>query len=296
MSLTSRIVLQNEDALDDPEDIFGSALETIFPDDVTNLHGLPGQSLLYTSPYLPSSMVLELCDPGAETERKLFSHYLWNSSLMISELIEADTLGIKGEREGRVTDTDFNITGRSVIELGAGTGLASIMAALLEARRVVATDYPSPTLLKSLKRNVARNVVPKLAPAGYTPSADVTVQGHSWGQLTDELGTRELRAFDRVIAADVLWMPWQHDNLRRSMAHFLSSQAGARCWVVGALHTGRDKIVQFIDQELLEESGLAVEHIWERDCDGVEREWQPVRENDFTNGKRWLVVIILKRA
>ncbi|KAM3531015.1 hypothetical protein MY4038_004687 [Beauveria bassiana] len=296
MSLTARISVQNEDACNDPEDVFASALGTIFPDDVMNLHGDPGQTLVYKSPHLSGPLLLKLCEPLQETDKTLFSHHLWNSSLMLAEMIEADTLNIPLGTEPRIkNDARCNVKGRRVIEFGAGAGLAGIIAGLVGAQRVAVTDYPSETLLEPLRGNISRCVNPILAPPGVAPGADVFVKGHGWGELTNDFSVREKHAFDCVVAADVLWMPWQHDNLRKSIEHFLSHQADARCWLIAGLHTGRAKVAMFFDVAELKNFGLEIEFIWERDCNGLEREWKEERYDDSQYKKRWLILGVLKR-
>ncbi|XWW93407.1 hypothetical protein V2A60_001340 [Cordyceps javanica] len=308
MSLADRISLQNAENYNDPEDFFGSGLGTIFPDEELNLHGEPGQSLVYISPHLSAPLVLRLCDPTLEADRTLFSHYLWNASLLLAELIEADTLGVPLGGTTTTTagpprlrpDVSFSVAGRRVVELGSGAGLGSTMAGLVGARRVVATDYPSETVLAPLRDNVRRGVCAASAPRlrhrrHRRPSVEVEVEGHAWGALDDAFSTRERHAFDRVVAADVLWMPRQHANLRRSVDRLLSRDPAARAWIVGALHTGRAAMALFLDPDELASLGLAVEHIWERDCHGVEREWNEMRDEDAAYKKRWLVMIVLKR-
>ncbi|GAO13226.1 hypothetical protein UVI_02025740 [Ustilaginoidea virens] len=306
MALTSRISLRGSEP-SGPEDFLSSSLGVIFPDDVTNQHGDAEHSLIYASPHLPQPLHLELADPEGETDRRLFSHYLWNASLLLAELMERDTLGLHGSgtgdgdahaRGGR--DASFCVAGKSVLELGAGTALPSIMAGLLGAQRVAVTDYPAPAVLKTLEGNVGRNVRADRSPAGChaTPASSVVVQGHAWGELT---GPRESicqsgrHAFDRVVAADCLWMPWQHQNLQRSISHFLKKTPDARCWVVAGFHTGRDKMKGFFDPDALGSHDLAVDTIWERDCNGQDREWLWDREEDVTVRKRWLAVALLKR-
>ncbi|KAM3484122.1 hypothetical protein MY8738_002561 [Beauveria namnaoensis] len=296
MSLTARISVQNEDAYNDPEDVFASALGTIFPDNVMNLHGDPGQTLVYKSPHLSGPLLLKLCEPLQETDKTLFSHHLWNSSLLLAEMIEADTLNIPLGTEPRIkNDARCNVKGRRVIEFGAGAGLAGIIAGLVGAQRVAVTDYPSETLLEPLRGNISRCVNPILAPPGVAPGADVFVKGHCWGELTNDFSVREKHAFDCVVAADVLWMPWQHDNLRKSIEHFLSHQADARCWLIAGLHTGRTKVAMFYDVAELKKFGLEIEFIRERDCNGLEREWKEERYDDSQYQKRWLVLGVLKR-
>lgn len=308
MSLTSRIFFQASDA-PEPEDIFSDSLATVFPDDVANQHGDAGKSLIYASPYLPKPLHIELASPVGDADRRLFSHHLWNSSLLLAELIEKDSLGVSALEQA---DSDsatakmmlgggmnFDIRGKSVLELGAGTALPSIMAGLLGASRVAATDYPAAAVMKTLQDNIARNIQPEFSPSGSqtTPKSSVMVQGHAWEDLqaSDPFCGANRHSFDRIFAADCLWMPWQHDNLRRSIHHFLKQDDDARCWVVGGFHTGRLKMRGFFTSEALGQVGLKVERIWERDCDGQEREWSWDREEDITVRKRWLVISELRR-
>jgi predicted nicotinamide N-methyase len=306
MALTCRISLKGSE-LPGPEDFLSTSLGVIFPDDVTNQHGDAEHSLVYASPHLPKPLHIELAEPVGESDRALFSHHLWNSSLLLAELIEKDTLGL-GLGAGDASDSpaattktgvSFDIRGKSIVELGAGTALPSIMAGLLGARRVVVTDYPAPAVMATLRQNVARNIQPELSPAGSqtTPGSSVLVHGHSWGQLSasDPLCEANAHAFDRVFVADCLWMPWQHENLHRSIDHFLGRTPDARCWVVAGFHTGREKMKGFFADEALARVGLGVAGIWERDCNGQEREWSWDREEDLTVRKRWLVVCELQR-
>ncbi|KAL2175099.1 uncharacterized protein P884DRAFT_248151 [Thermothelomyces heterothallicus CBS 202.75] len=297
MALTARVSLIGPDT-SDPEDIFGASLGVIFPDDITNSHGDNDHGLLYRSPHLPRPIQLALADVNAEEDRRLFSHYLWNASLLLAELIEAGTLGLEipWKSELAAPLAGFDVSGLRTIELGAGTALPSIMAGLLGAKRVVVTDYPSPPVLKTLRDNVAASIKEASAPAGRFAVEEVLVEGHKWGELDTPLAEANKHAFDRVIAADCLWMPWQHDNLRRSIAWFLADGDGARAWVVAGFHTGRDKVGAFFESAALAEVGLEVEYLWERDCDGLDQDWVVDRGYDHARRwKRWLAVGVLKR-
>ncbi|KAK4670463.1 uncharacterized protein QC763_211940 [Podospora pseudopauciseta] len=220
MALTSRLALTGPDTTD-PEDYLSSSLGIIFPDDVTNQHGDADHGLLYTSPHLPQPLQFSLANVTEEKERHLFSHYLWNSSLMLAELIEAGTLGLDIPWSGLGGEIkDFDATGLETVELGAGTALPSIMGGLMGSKRVVVTDYPAPEVIKTLKENVLRGVEKKNG-----------VDGRG-----------------------------------------------------------------FFDKEKLAEVGLEVERLWERDCDGGEREWVWDRGvEDISVRKRWLAVGVLRR-
>ncbi|CAI6084709.1 unnamed protein product [Clonostachys chloroleuca] len=302
MSLTSRIALAGPEGTD-PEDFLSESLGVVFPDDVTNQHGDPDSWLVYTSPHLPKPLQLRLCQPGDDTERRLFSHFLWNSSLLLAELVERDSY-LRSEEGATVEGGEagsvglFDVRGRRTVELGAGTALPSIMGGLLGAEEVLVTDYPAPPLIEALRTNVEKNVTVEMSPMGRV-SLDVRVLGHEWGTFPEGDGvTGKRHAFDRVLICDCLWMPWQHGNLQRSVDFLLKQTAEARCWVVAGFHTGRAKMAGFFDEEALkEEAGCEVEKIWEQDCDGKQRKWvKDQAEEDSGTRKRWLVVAVLKRT
>ncbi|KAI1462469.1 hypothetical protein F4805DRAFT_136001 [Annulohypoxylon moriforme] len=297
MALTSRISLQGPPT-SEPEDFLSSSLGIIFPDDVTNQHGDAEHSLAYVSAHLPRPLHIALADPDQENDRKLFSHYLWNASLLLAEFVEAGSLGLSLDvGRGQLQASDFDVAGLTCLELGAGTALPSIMAALLGAAGVVVTDYPSETVLSTLRKNVTANA--KLEHSPHHTLAPITVDGHSWGELITPFAAAHQGSFDRMFVCDCLWMPWQHANLHRSIAWFLKSKSdssSARAWVVAGFHTGRAKMRGFFEPAALAEAGLEVERLWERDCDGVEREWAWDRgQEDPSERKRWLVVGVLRR-
>jgi EEF1A N-terminal glycine/lysine methyltransferase len=91
---------------------------------------------------------------------KTFAHFVWNAAILTADLISS---------------AQFPVAGESVLELGAGTGLPGIVAALEGADLVVLSDYESSKLLANLQRNVAENISANL-------KDKVKVEGHIWGQ------------------------------------------------------------------------------------------------------------------
>ncbi|KZF22194.1 hypothetical protein L228DRAFT_283366 [Xylona heveae TC161] len=254
----------------DPEDIFSAALGTIFTDDLNNSYGEPGARIVYKSTGF-GDIELQCSNPENVDDRMLFSHYLWNSAVQVADFFE------RGEGL-------WDITGQHVLELGAGTGLAGIIAALAGAKEVVISDYPAPEILSTISTNVTKHV-PR-----------VQVVGHEWGVLTDEFSVSRKHSFSRVLAADCLWMPWQHENLARSILHFLSADDDARAFVIAGFHTGRLKVSGFFN--IAAEEGLEVETIYEQDAEGNKREFvkeKPVGTEDKAMLKRWLVIAIMRR-
>ena len=122
------------------------------------------------------------------------------------------------------------------------------------------------------------------------------VQGHEWGELNDAFSQTRKGSFTVILAADCLWMPWQHQNLAKSMLHFLAPIPTARVLVIAGFHTGRAKLAPFFD--VAENEGLQVDSIEEVDVAGNKRPWAKERDagkEDVTDRKRWLVVAKLKR-
>jgi len=124
--------------LGDPsaEDIFESALSTIFTDVTQNSHGAPGASVTYHSPRFGPVSLRIPTHPDVEDGRKLFAHYLWNAGVIAADAIEVASREQEGydaaeavrpsdddaSRE-RIVDWDkryWNVRGKRVLEIGAG--------------------------------------------------------------------------------------------------------------------------------------------------------------------------------
>ncbi|KAK6331143.1 hypothetical protein TWF696_003212 [Orbilia brochopaga] len=253
----------------DEVDIFESSLLTIF-NEVRTQHGEPGHPVTYTSPKF-GKLTLQLADISKEQTR-LFSHHLWNAGVEVAAMIENGEIEMKRQ---------------SVIELGAGAALPSLISALAGAETVVITDYPALEILANITANINLNA-DRLA-----TSTSPKVYGHTWGALSEPVAQRFQHAFTRIIAADTLWMDWEHENLIASIIHFLADVADARAVVVAGLHTGRRKVANFWD--LAVKDGLEIESIKERNVEGVEREYLPDRGvEDSSERNRWLIIGILK--
>lgn len=189
----------------------------------------------------------------------------------------------------------WSVANKEVLELGAGTALSGIIASLMNAKRVVITDYPAEEVLENIRKNVSQNIDErrkrKTEAAGI---AEIQVCGHEWGVLHDTFSVDNKEAFSTLLVADCLWMPWQHGNLLKSIRHFL--EPDGRAWVIAGFHTGREKMRGFYEKSALDAAGLRIENIWERNAEGNDREWVEDRgKEDITERKRWLVIAILKR-
>ncbi|EAX09073.1 hCG29790 [Homo sapiens] len=107
---------------------------------------------------------------------------VWPSALVLCYFLETNA-------------KQYNMVDKNVIEIGAGTGLVSIVASLLGAH-VTATDLPE--LLGNLQYNISRNTKMK---SKHLPQ----VKELSWGVALDTNFPRSSNNFDYILAADVVY-------------------------------------------------------------------------------------------
>ncbi|KAN0068826.1 hypothetical protein V8E54_012995 [Elaphomyces granulatus] len=302
----------NGDDDTDAEDIFTSFLPHLFPDDAPSFHGDPGQHLLYHSPLygpleimVPTYPIASTCQSdsrveGIDESRKLFAHFLWSAAMVVA-------VGVEGAAAA-AGKAVWSVDGHTVLELGAGTALPSIISILSSAAEVVISDHPSsPAFAGAIDFNIVANVP-------YSLRSRISAHPHEWGALGDAFSRQNRGRFTRIIAADCLWMKSQHENLVRTMLWFLtpnsttsdgnvegSFQIDGRVWIVAGFHTGRAVIASFFETAV--QMGLEIEDIYERDLNAgeeageVRREWVPFREGEgLENRKRWCVVAVLRRV
>ncbi|KAM8893446.1 uncharacterized protein mettl21ca [Spinachia spinachia] len=105
---------------------------------------------------------------------------------------------------------DLSLVDKAVLEMGAGTGILSVVAALLGAS-VTATDLPE--VLGKLQANVMRNTRGRCR---YSPR----VAALSWGQDLESTYPASVYRYDYVLAADVVYHHDFLDGLLDTMKHF----------------------------------------------------------------------------
>ncbi|KAF9264327.1 hypothetical protein L218DRAFT_926100 [Marasmius fiardii PR-910] len=129
----------------------------------------------------------------------LWGHYLWNSAICLSSYFEENAESLCQDR--------------SVLELGAGGGLPSIIASLNGAQRVVITDYPDAALVENMQYNVDQNI------GDDQVRQHITVKDYIWGTpvqpLLDTLPS-STQGFDLIILSDLLFNHSQHDALLKT--------------------------------------------------------------------------------
>lgn len=299
-----RVIPKNDNAQPEVEDIFTSALGLVFTDDTQNCLGDVDHLVAYKSRRLRREILLETADVNGETDRRKFAHYVWNAGVLMAELLGGKPDGLdwrNPERQAQRTDhrpewwlteeeqSQWRVEGSRVLELGAGVGLGGISSVFAGALDTVITDYPAPAILATVRRNVNANVPP-------SKQTSVSVEGHEWGDTTSVFTVQKAHSYSHVLAADCLWMSYEHEHLLQSMSHLLSHSSEARVHIIAGFHTGRAIVAAFFTM-VSHNCDLTVEHIWECDVDGNRRLWNPdAAEEDSTTRKRWMVVATLKRG
>ncbi|NXU81280.1 MT21A methyltransferase, partial [Oreotrochilus melanogaster] len=120
----------------------------------------------------------------------------------------------------------IDLRDRSVIELGAGTGLLGIVATLLglwtltvcvplccSGARVTITDRA--VALELLESNVQANLPPELRPRAV-------VKELTWGR---DLGNFPPGTFDFILGADIVYLEETFEELLQTLEHLCSEQA-----------------------------------------------------------------------
>ncbi|XP_059409434.1 uncharacterized protein LOC132143328 isoform X2 [Carassius carassius] len=126
-----------------------------------------------------------------------FGSVIWPAALALCRYLESNQVTV-------------DLVDKAVLEIGAGTGLVSIVASLLGAW-VTATDLPE--VLGNLGSNLSRNTRGRCR---YTPQ----VAALSWGYELDKTFPRSVYRYDYILAADVVY---HHDFLAEllvTMRHF----------------------------------------------------------------------------
>ncbi|KAJ8352867.1 hypothetical protein SKAU_G00243430 [Synaphobranchus kaupii] len=135
----------------------------------------------------------------------------------------------------------LELRGKAAIELGAGTGLAGIVAALLGARVTITDREPAMELLRA---NVQDNIPPDQQGA-------VTVSELTWGEGLERYPAG---GYDVILGADIVYMSETFPALLRTLEHLSSG----RTVVLLACRIRYDRDVAFLD---MLRQGFTVEEV-----------------------------------
>ncbi|KAN0121252.1 hypothetical protein V8E52_003840 [Russula decolorans] len=276
------------------EDILSSSLETLY-DFAPIAHSSPGGLFTYAHrPQDPDSSSLKITLSVPDTQKEHWS--LHASNIWVAALYVADHISELDLPAEETSSPDTNTPPLRLIELGAGSGLPSILIAKCYPRiSVIASDFPDAKLIHTLRENVTRNNV----------AQNCTVVPHAWG--TDPSALLPPPA-DIVLAADTLWDPAQHVALLRTICAVLAHTPAARAHLVAGLHTGKYTLDAFF--RAARAAGLVIVEATEREVVGAEkekdagrREWDVERrlaaggedeDEDERERRRWIVWSVLK--
>ncbi|KAF2251172.1 hypothetical protein BU26DRAFT_592254 [Trematosphaeria pertusa] len=186
----------------------------------------------------------------------LWGHFLWNAGRTISTYLE--------ERASHL------VQAKTVLELGAGGGLPSLVCALSGAAQVVVTDYPDADLIDNLRYNITHC---SLLPA----RSNIVAEGYLWGAPTGDL-TKHLSgcsAFDVLILADLLFNHSAHSQLVKTVQLMLKKSPTSRAFVFFTPYRPwlLEKDLAFFD--LAREAGFTVTKTFEKLMDKVMFEEDP---------------------
>jgi EEF1A N-terminal glycine/lysine methyltransferase len=240
--------------------------------------------------------------------------------------------------------SSISIPPEHILISSTGTALPSLISALSGASIVTITDHPySPSLSATNPNTITMNTQYNLFPTNSSArtTAKVSIRGYVWGESVmysaDTYGTpipeSTTERYDKIIMADCLWMQSQHENLVKTIYHFLDdSKEGSCAIVVAGFHTGRRIVRDFFeiatgetedhetedhetqdhetqDAGVVDDANggssrgvspsivngkLKAVEIFELDIDGKRREWMSVRQGENREeAKRWCVVAVL---
>lgn len=173
------------------------------------------------------------------------------------------------------------VTNRTVLEVGAGAGLPSLVSAHLGANKVVVTDYPDADLIDNLRHNVSL-----LSPAEV--QSRLAVEGYLWGSSIDKLVAylpdADKDGFDLLILADLLFNHSEHAKLVKTVLDTLKKSRDAKALVFFTPYRPwlLEKDLAFFP--LAESHGLKVEKLFEKVLDKVLFENDPGVSNHHKMG------------
>lgn len=214
--MSNLIKPSSTDEEEDATSIFESSIYSLFDIHIA-ASGDPGCEISYSNPrlaaILPSSTLKYYIPKGDKEQNGLMAQFQWDAGLVLADLIcESNEMGSEvgrskneedQERNGvaldetpskdsnRIRDesrsTSSKVRDKSTLELGAGTGLPSLVGSLLGSSKGVITDYPSPDILETLKRSIVHLNHQLISDQRSHESRNqLFVEGLEWGKKPHE--------------------------------------------------------------------------------------------------------------
>ncbi|KIV83341.1 hypothetical protein PV11_05374 [Exophiala sideris] len=230
----------------------------------------PEKQATFTTYTLKNGQTLKLRLVG---HSPLWGHLLWNAGQVIAQYLEDNAQKLAH--------------GTTVLELGAGAGLPSLVAAVLGAEKVVVTDYPDPDLIVNLRYNIEHC-------SALTEKSNIVAEGFLWGSSIESLTAHlkpDTQGFDLLILADILFNHSEHAKLLATLRDCLKKTADSlalvfftpyRPWLL-------EKDLKFF--EMARADGFMVTKVLERTMDKLMFENDPgdetLRRTVFGYEVRW---------
>jgi nicotinamide N-methyltransferase len=180
-------------------------------------------------------------------------HLLWQGGRTVADYLESN-------RDRYVQD-------RTVLELGAGAGLPSLVCAINGAKYVLVTDYPDADLIENLSKNIQD--------CAWVPNPpNIEAEGYLWGADVSNLNRRASASgadagFDLLILADLLFNHSEHERLLATVQRTLKRVSEAQALVFFTPYRPWlfEKDLAFF--EIAKSGGFVVEKVLEKVMDKV---------------------------
>ncbi|UZJ55036.1 hypothetical protein CBS101457_004356 [Exobasidium rhododendri] len=233
---------------DDQYDFFESSLESLFGQHQP-ASGRPGQRCRLELDVQDTTTTIEYRIPTNvdSGNTRLFAHYQWDAGAHLAKMLY------------NAEENEIIVRGKIVLELGAGSGLPSLVSALSGALRVVITDYPDEGIIATIVGNISLSKVDQVALARGLDWSDEKQVSYVLRDSPDSSG------YDLILCADVLWLSSSHAALLRTIRRLLKRSDKSRIVLLSGFHTGRRALLAFY--RLAAGTGLCCD--WERKDEGV---------------------------
>jgi len=258
------------------------------------VHSSAGSLWTYNTPDPSLSVRLRVPDTHARNWN-LHAGSVWVAAIHLADQISSDEDWLSSTLPRLQVSPNNKVR---ILEIGAGTGLPSILLAKLRTNlidQVIMTDYPDDGIMRALRENVQMNFDSESS--HNSPNDFISVVPYDWLDTSPPLF--EINpGFDLVIGCDVLWNSELHMPMLLAVERCLRKEPGAIALFVAGLHTGRYTIQRFLDRvsEMNNQTSLRLKSIEEREVNRPRiREWDAQREEGETEEerRRWVIRICL---
>nr|XP_005993262.1 PREDICTED: methyltransferase-like protein 23 isoform X2 [Latimeria chalumnae]XP_014342261.1 PREDICTED: methyltransferase-like protein 23 isoform X2 [Latimeria chalumnae] len=137
----------------------------------------------------------------------------------------------------------WHLTGKTVLEIGAGVGLPGIVAAKCGAKVILSDRAVQPHCLENCRRSCRLNNL-----------TEIPVIGITWGQISPELLL--LPPVDIIFGSDVFYEPEDFEDVVMSVYFFLQKNSNTQFWT-----TYQERSTDWSLEALLYKWGLKCIHI-----------------------------------